>query len=66
MTNEERQLELYKKYMIKDQTECENVPDVVFKIVNLLDIAQDQILKKMNFTAIETIKEAIDIIQKEY
>ena len=66
MTNEERQLELYKKYMIKDQTECENVPDVVFKIVNLLDIAQDQILKKMNFTAIDTIKEAIDIIQKEY
>lgn len=66
MTNEERQLELYKKYMIKDQTDCENVPDVVFKIVNLLDLAQDQISKKMNFTAIETIKEAIDIIQKEY
>lgn len=66
MTNEERQLELYKKYMIKDQTDCENVSDVVFKIVNLLDLAQDQISKKMNFTAIETIKEAIDIIQKEY
>lgn len=66
MTDEERQLELYKKYMIKYQTECEKVPDVVFKIVNLLDIAQDQISKKMNFTAIETIKEAIDIIQKEY